>query len=244
MKKAFMMSSVNRRHKTSQNQLPGRPDALYRWVLIALLIFQGFLVFSATYRTLIYMSDKLEAGLPSSFWWAAIDIRMSAWLVLVPLLAAIIVDRRSSIWQLALLHMGLVVVSVLVSGHIFHRFAHIQADTRQHLIETQEDSKATTMQSEGNVNANGSTVANYAMKRYEGVTFHKSYGIQYWLGETTLIFSSYLMMSAVGYATLYFRITEYRTRQAERLQSTMIQLQHESLCCPASAGSGIFLRVR
>jgi|GEM_PF-4760463 len=231
---------------SSPNRSSGRPEGLYRWVVASILLLQGFLLVSGSYRTLIYMSDKLEAGLPSAYWWTAIDVRTSAWLLLVPLLAAIIVDRRLPVAQLALLHAGLLAVAVLVSGNFLHRFAHIQADQRQHLInlklasatdasepsasELSAHNSQPTIDSESAKPASVAVQVENTQKDYQGVSFHKSYGLGYWLGEFTLIFASYLMMSAVGYTVLYFRITEYRTRQAERLRSTMTQLQHESLC--------------
>lgn len=231
-----MISFAKNGQGNPPSHLPGRPTRLYLWVVATIFLLQGFLVVSGTYRTLIYMSDKLEAGLPSAYWWTAIDVRVAAWLLLIPLLAAIIVDRRSSVWQLILLHVGLLAVAVFVSGNYLHRFAHIQADQRQHLIniievrESSAENGGTYANSDKEKSSAIASLEDYRNKSYEGVAFHKSYGFGYWLGEFSLIFTAYFMKCAVGYAMLYFRITEYRTRQAERLRSTMVQLQHESLC--------------
>jgi len=57
-------------HGQGSLQIPaaGRPTRLYLWVVAAIFLFQGFVVLSGIIRTLVYMSDKLEAGLPSSHW--------------------------------------------------------------------------------------------------------------------------------------------------------------------------------
>ena len=178
----------------------------------------------------------MEAGLPAAYWWTAVDVRGAAWLLLVPLMAAIIVDRRSTAWRLAMLHVGLLAVAVFVSGNVLHRYAHIQADQRQHLIDTKVGRETIVVSGQPGIDADRSTPdpaaekEDYSKKSYEGVFFHKSYGIGYWVGEFSLIFSAYLLKCAVGYATLYFRITEFRTRQAEQLRNTLVQLQHESFC--------------
>lgn len=231
-----MISFAKNRQSSLRSQSAESPAGLYLWVVAAIFLLQGFLVVSATLRVLVYVGDKLESGLPSSYWWTAIDVRACSWLVLVPLLAAIIVDRRSSVWQTALLHVGLLSVALLVSGNVLHRFAHIQADQRNHLIDSREATETIAKNSEPGTDSEKAkpepiaAAEDYAKKDYTGVTFHKSYGLGYWLGEFSAIFTAYLMMCGVGYAMMYFRITEYRTLQAERLRNTMVQLQHESLC--------------
>ena len=161
--------------------------------------------------------------------------------MLLPVLAAIIADRRSSVWKLALLHAGLLTAALLVSGNVLHRFAHIQTDQKQHLIAVKEarDTEASeriataeepTSASDDSQPTPIAATEDRTLKSYEGVAFHKSYGFGYWFGEFTLILTAYLMKCAVGYAMLYFRITEFRTRQTEQLRNSLVQLQHESLC--------------
>jgi two-component sensor histidine kinase len=203
--------------------------------LSAIVLLQGFLVFSGIYRSLIYVSDKLERAVPREFWWATLDLRASAWLLITPLLAAIVVDRRSPVWQIGLLHAGLLLLAVFVSGNYLHRFAHIQSDQLKHLLDTAEvlpegEPEQNAAVADRSKSTSGAATEEFGNKSYEGVNFHNSYGLQYWTGEFTLVLASYFMMSAIGYAVLYFRLTEYRTRQAEQLSRTMVQLQHDLLC--------------
>ena len=231
-----MISFAKNGRSSSHGHSVGRPARLYLWVAAAIFLLQGFLIVGGICRTLVFMSDKLEAGLPASYWWAVVGVRACAWLVLVPLIAAIIVDRRSSIWQLALLHLGLLTVAVLVSGHFLHRLAHIQTDQLTHLVDTKKSIETNKFDGVPGTNSDNkkpipiAATEDYSKKSYEGVTFHNSYGLGYWIGEFTVIFTAYLIMNAVGYAVLYFRMIECRTRQAEQLRIALTQLHHESLC--------------
>jgi two-component sensor histidine kinase len=231
-----MISFAKNGRRNSQRLSHGHPAGLFLWVLSSILLLQTFIVASGAFRTYIYISDKLEVGLPSAYWWATIGVRGCVWLVLIPPLAAIIADRNSSIWQSALLHVGLLIVAVYVSGIYLHRFAHIQSDQLNHLVDikklgesddTSGGQKTVSSNARARLNA---AAEDYTDKSYEGVNFHNSYGLGYWIGEFSIIFSTYLMMNAVGYAMLYLRITGHRTRQAEQLRTTVAQLQHESLC--------------
>jgi len=231
-----MISFANKDRRESVSKVADGQSRHYLWVCSAIFLSLGFLIIGKIGRTLAYVSDKLEVGFPFEYWWVAIDVRACAWLVLVPLLAAIIVDRRSNLWQTALLHLALLTVAVLVSGNFLHRYAHIQSDQLNHLIDayaSQATSSSESVSATGSDNSGSNPVAvkkDNVAKNYENVTFHNSYGFGYWLGEFIVIFTTYLMMNAIGYAVLYFRITLDRTRQADQLRHTLTQLQHESLC--------------
>lgn len=233
-----MISFAKETVSPAERPAPSTGAKTYLWVFGTIFLLQIFLIISHIVRTFTYFSDKLESGLPSEYWWTVLDLRACAWLVLVPLIAAVIVERRFAVWKLALFHLGLVAVALVVSGNYLHRLAHIQADQKNTLVK----SASTSLQSDSvekldSVDKTGDDITDAsadskatATKDYTDVMFHKSYGAIYWLGELMVILTSYLMMSAAGYAMLYFRLTEYRTRQAAQLRSTLTQLQHETLC--------------
>ena len=233
-----MISFAKEISSSAERPTPAVGAKTYLWVFGTIFLLQLFLIISHAVRSYVYFSDKLESGLPGEYWWTLLDLRACSWLVLVPLIAAVIVERRLQTWKVVVFHVGLVAIALVVSGNYLHRLAHIQADHKNNLVQSastslQSDSVETPSRANNkaeNVSDAPASPKETAPKDYTDVMYHKSYGADYWLGELMVILTAYLIMNAAGYAMLYFRLTEYRTRQAAQLRSTLTQLQHETLC--------------
>ncbi len=231
-----MISLNDTRRGDSRGRFEEPSTRLYLWVVGAIVLLQVFPIANTLFQQFTFLNDRLDMGLSSKYLWTIVPLRLGSWLLLIPFIAAVIVFARSSLITSASAHLMLIVIATLLSGLFLHRAERVQADQVMLLLNGESSldrervagTPAASSQ-KAKVDPTQDTTERRE-KNYKLIARHNSDGMRYWIVEGLTNVITYSAMIAAGYAVLYFRLTQYRTQQAERLRATMLQLRHESLC--------------
>lgn len=207
---------------------------LYFWVLGAALLIQVFRLLTGVSQNLTFAHERLEITVPAIYWWTFIPLRITFWLILIPLIAAIVVNLRFSVVQSAMAHMAVLLIGIYIFGFYLHDIVHIQSDQLGLLFSAKKEFDNEQANADKDVQTSTfdpiAATEQHRKKSYAGTTFHKSHGAEYWISEASSNMMIYLAIIAAGYAVLYFRLTQYGTIEADRFKAKILQLQYESLC--------------
>lgn len=204
--------------------------AQYLVVLAALAVVQVVRMLGNSCRLLAFTMEATSGALPLSQWWTAVDIRSAFWIAVAPPLALIVVKRESPFFLKAGSHVALFVAGVLVSGGVMHRLAHQQTMAREEVRGMPALAGDVRAGSSPEYAASSPPSRVRALMSYDTASGFPKYGVRFWTSEALIGLADYSMMAFVGYAVMFFRISEHRSRQAERLRGMLTQARHDALC--------------
>lgn len=221
------MITFAKKHWRSEERADNK---LYLLVLTSLALVQLVRILGSSGRMLVFTSEQAADGFPLSQWWTAVDIRSCFWLLFAPMLALVIVKHEAPFSRKLAAHIALLATGLVLSGTVVHRAAYLQTVERARIMQP-PPADATSVVASSPERFDRPTARRFhRLLAYEDAPGFPAFGLRYWLGQLILGLTDYAMMAILGYAVLYYRVSEYRSRQTERLRSMMIQHRHDVLC--------------
>lgn len=205
-------------------------NKLYFLILASLALVQLVRILGSSGRMLVFTSEQATGGFPLSQWWTSIDIRSCFWLLFAPLLALVIVKHEAPFSRKLAAHLALLAAGIALSGTIVNRAAYLQTAERARIMQPPSSDDTSVVANSPKQSDRPTARRFHRLLAYEDAPGFPGFGLRYWLGQLFLGLTDYAMMAILGYAVLYYRLSEYRSRQTERLRSMMIQHRHDVLC--------------
>lgn len=214
----------------ADRELEEQPDRkLYLLVLAALALVQLARVLGNSCRWFVFMVEETEGNFVPSQWWTALDVNSCFWLAIAPLLAMVVVKQKASLVTHVLTHLALLTAGLIIAGTIVHRVGYTQTSAREQIRGLTPVGSASASP-EQEPSARTKPIKVRQLQAYEDASAFPTYGFRYWVGQSFIGLTDYTMMALLGYAVVFFRQSEQRSRQAERLRAMLVQSRHDSLC--------------
>ncbi|TWT40085.1 sensor histidine kinase [Botrimarina hoheduenensis] len=215
----------------ADRDLEDQPDRkLYLLVLAAIALVQLARVLGNSCRWFVLLVEDTEGSFVPSQWWTALDISSCFWLAISPLLAMVVVKHEAPVLRNVLAHLALATAGLLIAGTVVHRVAYAQTVAREQVRGLAPASSASGPRDQQEPSARTKPVRVRQLLAYEDAPAFPTYGFRYWVGQSVIGLTDYVMMALLGYAVVFFRLSEQRSRQAERLRAMLVQSRHDSLC--------------
>jgi two-component sensor histidine kinase len=206
-----------------------RVPTVYWPVLTMLVTVQLARVLGNSCRLVVFTVEESSGDFPPSQWWTALDIRSISWLLVTPLLAWIVVWGGKRTWGHVAGHAALLTLAVLFSGTVAHRLAFSQSVQREKVV----DNPSTDALLSGNRTATDSVEASrrraVLIPQYESATRRPVSRYHFWVRESVIGLTDYALLAILGYAVMYYWLSEQRSRQAERLRGLLMESRHDAL---------------
>lgn len=208
-----------------------RPDRkLYLLVLTALALVQLARVLGNSCRWFVLMVEETQGTFAPSQWWTSVDISSCFWLVIAPLLALVVVKKEAPLRRHFLAHLLLVCAGLLIAGTLVHRVGYTQSVAREEIRGLAPAGSGSIVREQQAPSERTSPIRVRMLQAYEDAPGFPTYGFRYWMGQSVIGLTDYTIMALLGYAVVFFRLSEQRSRQAERLRALLVQSRHDSLC--------------